>query len=403
MVAVNQNEYGIKNYQIMISIKDALYLTAFGVYLIYVFLKTTMFYTMMPSELFLLVRIIAAGLICFKILAYDGYTKKQLIISGIFMASIIISWRVSHYSNIVDIAMFILGAKNVSLKKIVKTYFIIGFSLLIITIISAKLGIIQNLVYYQGLRIRNSFGAIYPTDFAAHVFYLILSYWYIKVRRLKIFEYIAFLLLAVFLIKYSDARLDALSIILTILAGMFISLKKTKKVGKVIGFFLTFSVPICSVVFIGITMAYNTSNEILVQLNTLLSKRLSLGKFGIEEYGFSLFGQQIEMNGWGGLAGYNKDFTTYFFIDSSYLRMALLYGSVLLIFSCVIFVLFCRSRIKNGDILLPGIIALIAINSMAAHHLIDLAYNPFILGFLAKYNDANQDVSELQTKYAVCS
>lgn len=389
MVAVNQNEYGIRNYRMVFSIKHALYLTALAVYLIYVFLQTTMFYTIIPSDLYLLVRIIAAVLICLKVIAYDGYTKKQLILSGIFMASIIISWRVSDYSNIVDIAMLILGAKNVPLKRIVKIYFVVGLSLLIITIISAKLGIIQNLVYYQGTRIRNSFGAIYPTDFAAHVFYLALSYWYIKGRRLKIIEYITFLLLAVFLLIYCDARLDAFSMILTILAGILFSLKKSKNLGRVMRFFLSFSVPICAVVFIGITVAYSTSNKLLVQLNTLLSYRLSLGKSGIEQYGFSLFGQQIKMNGWGGLTGFNQGFTKYFFIDSSYLRIALLYGSILLIFLCVVFVFFCRSRIKNGDILLPIIIALIAINSMVAHHLIDVAYNPFILSFLAKYNDAS--------------
>jgi len=341
-----------------------------------------MFYPMIPSKLFILLRILPLIVVLLKLLI-DKYNKKQLVIYVISATLILMAAYISTTFAILEIFIFIIGAKNVDFKKIVTIYFLIGCTLLLIAVISSQLGVIQNLVYYQNNTVRNSFGIVYPTDFAAHVFYLIICFCYLKNKRITICNYLVFLLIAIFLFKYSAAKLDSFSIILTII-GMIIYSNK-KSVGWILKLGLQYSIPICASFFIGLTAMYNKYNPTLVLLNNFFSSRLSLGKQGLDNYMLTLFGQEIQMSGYGGLSGFYRTFKVYFFIDCSYLYILLAYGIVVFLYVIVGYVIFCRSRIIKGDILLPLLIALIAINSMVAHHLLDLAYNPFILVFLASH------------------
>ena len=64
------------------------------------------------------------------------------------------------------------------------------------------------------------------------------------------------------------------------------------------------------------TVLYTPGNPILERVNQLLTSRLKFGKQGLTQYGFSLFGQQVDMVGNGGTTVHLKD---YFFVDCSYL------------------------------------------------------------------------------------
>ncbi|MCG4787724.1 hypothetical protein L0N33_20610, partial [Roseburia faecis] len=88
--------------------------------------------------------------------------------------------------------------------------------LLAFVVISAMGGLIRNLVYRRDMTniVRQSFGIAYPTDFAAHVLYLILAYAYLKFGKIKWYDYVVFLAAAGFLVKFSDARLSAYAIVL---------------------------------------------------------------------------------------------------------------------------------------------------------------------------------------------
>ncbi|MCG4840909.1 hypothetical protein, partial [[Ruminococcus] torques] len=59
-----------------------------------------------------------------------------------------------------------------------------------------------------------------------------------------------------------------------------------------------------------------------------------LGHEAISKYGFSMFGKQIVEHGWGGANGLKmsqNSLANYFFVDSSFLRMTILYGIIMAI------------------------------------------------------------------------
>lgn len=79
--------------------------------------------------------------------------------------------------------------------------------------------------------------------------------------------------------------------------------------------------------------------------------------------------------------GDSKD---YFFIDSSYMNIILVYGVISLICVCLIFTYITKISIKKCDYLLPFVIFMIAVNSFVGQQLLDIAYDVFLLSFLSK-------------------
>lgn len=361
------------------TISDNLYILGFILYIILSVIETTMFSSHIPRKVYSLARIASMGIISFKIIAFEIYNLKQLILYSIFACCIFLVYVFSDYTNVIYLSIILLGAKDVSIKKIIKSYFVVVSILILITMISAKLGIIENLQFFRDDgKIRESFGAIYPTDFAAHIFYLILSYCYIKKSKVSYANVSIFILIALLLYKYCDTRLDSLSIIFISLTFLLVKFERNIKLGRISKFLLIYSLPIFAIISIGTTFIYkyNQFNPKLMRLNEILSGRLNLGSLGIDIYGFSLFGQQVLMKGNGGTIEKVSD---YFFIDCSYLLIMLKNGVVFSLIICIAFVLSCKKNIDKGNMKLPIIVALIGINSMVAHHFLELAYNPFLV------------------------
>ena len=117
----------------------------------------------------------------------------------------------------------------------------------------------------------------------------------------------------------------------------------------------------------------------MLKLNALFSNRLSLGRKAMDLFEFTWFGQYIRN------FSYAEGLTAggYFYIDSSYLQIALMYG--VLWFAVVLFVFLvigCRAK-RQQDWTMVWILAFMAIHSVIEPRLIQLAYNPFILALLA--------------------
>ncbi|MDN8756698.1 hypothetical protein Q0L86_14245, partial [Staphylococcus aureus] len=62
------------------------------------------------------------------------------------------------------------------MESVLKIYSVVALFFLVLIVLLAVIGAIPNLQFVQsrsaGVVVRNSFGFIYPTDFASHCFYL---------------------------------------------------------------------------------------------------------------------------------------------------------------------------------------------------------------------------------------
>lgn len=387
MSIISKNELYIRiNSSKKIKASEAIFILALSIYLINQMMYTTMFYVYMKNGVTTLINIVALCLIVFKITILDKYSLKSLALIGILFIFSNLAFLKSGYKELFYLSIFVIGVKDVDFKKICKVYLYIGVLITIAAMIAVKLNIIEHIVYSRNDKFRYSFGSVYPTDFAARIFFLCATYSYLKNEKLNLTDSIIFILIGSFTMYFCDARLDSISIfILSILPIISINIYNKKKyIGRVVKYILVLAVPVSAILSIVITNMYSPNNSFTVFLNQVFTGRLGQGKRGILEYGFSLFGQKVDMIGNGGV---NGGVTNYFFIDSSYLYIALKYGVIMLFLICIYYLFFIRKRLKKGDILLPVLIVIVGINSIIAHHLIDIAYNPFVLVFFSSiYN-----------------
>lgn len=377
----------MKNFKSEFNWKEFLFFTGFIFYLGRGVWGTTMF--PFPNILSKLCFALAILFICLKILLFDSYPFYLLIFAGIMGLDSVLSLYYSHYLNILFWVLLILGAKNISFKKIVQVYLLIEISIVGLAIISSLAGVILNLKYVTSTRsIRQSFGIVYTTDFASHIFYIILTLFYFCGQKLKWYHYLAVLLISGLIYHFCNTRLDCISMVLIVLLfgiGNFITKSKRIPVNtslvwdKIWKWIAPWIVPAFAMFSFAVTLAYKKDSDFWTKLNKIVSNRLNLGLQGIQEYGYTLWGQTIDMKGAGSSTIELKD---YFFIDCSYILVCLRYGLVAFLLLLIVFSAIC---IKNrNDLYFLYAITLLAINCVIAHHILELEYHPFALALLSQ-------------------
>ena len=366
---------------------QTLYLVAYCIYLLSVVLSTTMFPN--PGKIYTLCKYFAVALIGCKILRSDKYTWYQAVVVSVLVGLAVIVRIVAGHSDPFVWMMLLIGAKDVPFDKIIKIYFVLTLSIVVGAFIASNLSVIENLQYWmEGRGIRNSFGIVYPTDFASHVFYLMVVFFFLKRETLKSCHYIMGVAIAGFVYYFCNTRLDTMCMLLAVAAYFFIGYLHKRECSLAAQYqkkirwtgLMQYSMPICAAVMVCLSVLYNPDNRLLAKLDGLLNSRLMLGHKGIVKYGFSLLGQLVEMVGNGSTSTLPSD-SIYFFIDCSYLYTTLQYGLIFGIVIILIFTVCCRKYKYDNYFLMA--IALVSVNCMVAHHLMELAYNPFPLAFLA--------------------
>lgn len=362
------------------------YLLALTLFLTISIIGTTTFARFSTIET--IIKLICYFLIFTKLVFLDRYSVKEFIfLVFICILGMLVAYK-SNNTNLLLIIMFIVGARKLDFREIVLAYFIVGCTITIAAVISSKIGLIENYIYYRGTIQRQSFGIIYPTDFAAHIFYLILAYCFLINRRLKIIEVVVFSFIAFLVNKYCDAHLDVALIILTIFFFYIIMANHCQKVMR--NFVKIVSIVLPSFLFgLSVLLCYfYRPMGFIGELDRLLSGRLALGNQALFRYPIKLFGQYFETRGFGGENGnslaYAIDRSLYFYIDSSYIFMLLRYG---ILFTFIILLLFAIKNYKTESIVYRLIIILVLGSAFVDQTLLNPAYNIFIFSFFSTINN----------------
>lgn len=364
-------------------IGHVLFLFAYSCYYSLLFIEYTMFSPHISVTIFSAIRVFSLILITISMIFFNRYKFYQIILflSVLVCVLVVVFVSGSQYNILIDTYIVIFGANNVNFRKITRISCVLGTTLLIITFIASQTGIIINLVYSvnQGT-LRNSFGTTYPTQFASHVFFILLAYAYLKGKRYSYWDCIICMVCSWFLMKYCNAKLSAITVLMIIPMMLYYKHRKPKKIGRVLKIVLNSSTIICAGFTILTAQLYSVGNSMLNTLNQLFTYRLMLGNIGIAQYGYKLFGQYIYMKGLGGSTTY---IGKYFYIDSSYLKFILCYGVILFLVYLIGTTLFVNKQLRENNLLLPLVFTLIAISNIVGQNLLEIAFNPFILAYFA--------------------
>lgn len=299
---------------------------------------------------------------------------KYLILSILLLLSGVLVYFQTNRLNFLVYSMLLILLVNVDMKVVLRNYVIVAGILVVGVFLLSLVGMVPNLQYNRAGVIRNSFGFIYPTDFASHCFYLFLAISYLLKDKFIWTRSLFGVLLSAFIIKYCDARLNALSILLATVIFIYFYYSKEKKL-KIFALF-----PYSAVVFASIvtylSYKFSWSNPFLVSINKLITGRLALGRNAFDTFGVHLFGtRNVQFIGSGGktesVIGYN-------YVDSSYVQMLFTYGIVPVVLLIIIYVVASRKQYKDGQYLLVAILSLIAFNCMIEAFWFVPTYNIFM-------------------------
>ena len=300
---------------------------------------------------------------------------KEMGMMLLFSISLLYAGHQVNADALISYLLLLPGAHYVSFEKLIRAYVAVGIVLTVGIIAGAFTGTVDNLVWtlWDG-RTRASFGFIYPTDFVAHVFFLILAYWYVRGRKISYMEMAAVLALAWLTMKYCITRCSSALIAVTAVVMLYNRLFSGRlKLEKIVLENMPF---LMALVTTGLGLLYSSDKPIFVQWNGWLSGRLNLIKKGADLKGFHLWGSNMQMIGNGGKT---SSPSRYFYIDSAYMQLALLYGIILLAVVLILLTIVCKKAVVQEQWVLLWIVALACVHGVIEQHLIELEYFPFFL------------------------
>ena len=299
---------------------------------------------------------------------------KYLILSILLLLSGGLVYFQTNRLNFLVYSMLLVLLVNVDMKVVLRNYVVVAGILVVGVFLLSLVGMVPNLQYNRAGVIRNSFGFIYPTDFASHCFYLFLAISYLLKDKFIWTRSLFGVLLSAFIIKYCDARLNALSILLATVIFIYFYYSDGKKL-KIFAL-LPYSAVVFASIVTYLSYKFSWSNPFLVSVNKLITGRLALGRNAFDTFGVHLFGtRNVQFIGSGGktesVIGYN-------YVDSSYVQMLFTYGIVPVVLLLIIYVVASRKQYKDGQYLLVAILSLIAFNCMIEAFWFVPTYNIFM-------------------------
>ena len=345
-------------------------------------LMTTMLNRTIPNIPVILL-ICFSLLLCFRFLYIKKFTFFYILTSILLLATSFVVFMSTGGTNFLLYSLLILLLYDADIDVILKTYVIVSGAIVLGVFVLSILGVIPNLQFAQvrsaGLVIRNSFGFIYPTDFASHCFYLFIAWGYILRKRLIVLRTLVGLSLSFFIIKFCDARLNALSVLLATVIFILMYVTKERKF-KIYGI-LPYSAAIFSFIMFYLTYFFTWSSHLVVSLNNLFSMMLFLGKNAIDTYDIHLFGTTgVKFIGYGGTT---ESVYSYNYVDSSYIQMLFYYGVVPVVLLVLIYVIASKRIYKQGMFLFLALLSLITVNCTIEAFWVRPGYNIFMFTLFA--------------------
>ena len=166
---------------------ERLFLSMLFFYMSVASLQTTMF--QIGGPIISIVNFLLAGCVLLKIIAFDCYTEKELCFAVWLLGDAAAVMVFSGYKEVLLFAVMLLGANNIAFEKILKVFLLVNVAVLVSAFVASRLDIIEDLVYVREfMGERNSFGVAYPTDFAAHIFFLLCAGYYVMRKKLQTYH-----------------------------------------------------------------------------------------------------------------------------------------------------------------------------------------------------------------------
>ena len=278
---------------------------------------------------------------------------------------------------LLQLAILIIVGRDCDIKQILKCALYSTIITAILIVALSLLSFIPNYLFLWGGRERYGLGFKYATYLPALVFSCILLYGYINADRLGYLYLILCTVVEIILFVITDARfLCPLGILA---AALFFFITRPRVNAMPILRYVPLLFMLFPLISYFIAIAYTSGNEVLYQLNSLLSSRLQLSHNAIETWGIGLLGADVEANAitWqDGIAMLPEEVNV---VDSSYISSLINYGFIVTVILLAGYAFVAFRAWKSNDVALLAALLMISVMGLIEPRLLVLEYNPFIL------------------------
>lgn len=271
---------------------------------------------------------------------------------------------------------------KVSEKKVFWIFFCVHASLMVLAVSLTRAGVLENLVFAEQQRNRNSLGYDYCAYLPHLLTMLAMVYCYIR-DRFHIWEGAVILALSYLAYRYTDTRAAYLLAIFVVISVWIIRYFDIRFPVNFLTRLIFQAGPVGAALgMCALQYFYREDSVFMRVLNEKLNNRLILGKKAFDLYDLKLFGQKIT---WvGAMSIKNNPDQTYTTVDNSYLRFAFQYGSILMIILLVGIICLQARLLKQHNTVLLWLSTIFFVSCTINPELLSYKAQPFtlLLGYL---------------------
>ena len=318
------------------------------------------------------------------------YSKKDIFGFILLCIAGILADKSVYGKELIYCVIFIWFSKDLDLKRVFTLYLFIQGSVLFITVLGAKSGLILNKEFGNNTdRIQYALGYTFAT-YSAHILAFLTIIWFLVKKDAGILSVLILFLLNLYVYSQNRGRTDLIVASWGLIGFLLEKLNKRLKcekytIQKKLGNIYIYSTLLFILVTWCIRLSYYYYPKYMEGINTLFTGRPDLEIKAIIDYGFSIFGRIIRWVGIGSWEASNY-ILKYNYVDNSFLKTTLTYGLLYgaFLYSCL-FSLLIRFRKRNDIYELIATSCLVLYSLFNAHLLaLNIQCVVLLLSYLLK-------------------
>ena len=290
---------------------------------------------------------------------------------------------------LMELAIIVIAAKDVSPRKLVKIFTIIKSVAMVLTIVLCLLKVLPNIAYENSDSIDYTYGFCHRNVLGANMAVLCLAWMYLRYKDLWLYDLVLWGGLTLVTYLLAQSRTSLMIMVLAIAAAFVTRRYEKKLLGKsrtriiVTGFFVAlFLVSLICTVF------YKRYDPFWELVDKFFTKRLRFAHQCLDVYGFSIFGQPMDFVST--LEAQNDAEATRLILDNAFMR-GLLHNGILP--GGVFLLTYCNTLNRSWrrrNVPLVVCMLVMAVYGMSERYMLDVYYNfPLLVACISLFRRPN--------------
>lgn len=340
------------------------------------------------------------GVLLVKIVFLSTYREKELwaVLGALLVAAL--CYKFTRDLQMLEWATIVIAAKDVPRQKLLYTFLLTKSISIALTLLLHEVGILPTLYYLNGSGpMYNTMGFCHRNVLGANMAILCLGWFYLRFRQLELMDVLFWVVISAVTYFLAISR-TSLIIMLMIIVVMCVFRKLDHLITSTSwtrwlftgGFAALFLLClICSIFF-------DKDGPVWMLLDDLFTKRLTFANRVLEEFGLSLFGQDLPFVTT--MAAQTSDARP-LILDNSYMRALLYFGTIPGLTFLGLYGLVVWRSCRKGRTALIACLMVMAVFGVSESYMLDVFYNfPLVLGLVALFRRPSRSEAKHPIPYA---